>query len=539
MQTTYIFGHRNPDTDSICSSIALSYLKNSLGEKTQARAIGHLNNETKFVLDYFGVDEPQYLNDVRVRIKNIKYDKKAAINEKESIFDAYQMMQEQHITAVPIVNNEKKLIGFVTMKDLAKYLINIDSTDINTTMENLLDTIDATVVTKFSDSVNGAVMTVGIQSATFKDEIELTHHDILITGDRYRVIKYAIMSHVEMIILPLDSEINPELIDLANQEKVTIIRSHMSSFKIANRIGLSNYITSINTTPKPYVVYDDEFYGDFQNLVHKLNHTNYPVVNHKDECLGMISLSWPNDYQKQKIILVDHNTFTQSVEGIEEAEIVEIIDHHNLGAIGTMVPINFRSMPVGCTSTIIYKMFLDHKVTIPRKIAGLLLSAILSDTLLLTSPTTTEYDKNAVNNLAKTARVDIKKYGYDMIKASSSIKGLTVQQQVYQDFKSYNVGSTQIGLGQLLTLDFDEINNNMQEYVDKLESICATSTYSVVALFITDVIRNGSYIIYNKDAQNLISESFCLDKVYEGVFVNGLVSRKKQMLPAMMEILEK
>ena len=396
MKSTFIFGHRNPDTDSICSSIALSYLKNCMGSNTVPKAIGHLNNETKFVLKYFNVEEPEFLNDVRVRIKNVEYDKKAFIYQDESIYKAYNIMHDQNITAVPIIDNNKKLIGFVAMKELAKFLISGNKEHINTTLKNIVEVLDADILYKSNDLVEGNIMVAGYQSSTFHDEIKLSNNDILIVGDRFKIIDYAISSKVQMIILALNSKIDDSLLEKAIKNNVTIIRSHLSSFRIANTVSLSNYIISINNTDHPLCVFDDDYYTDFKTLTKKIKHTNYPVINHKNECLGLINLNWANEYEKQKIILVDHNNFSQSIEGIEEAEVIEIIDHHNIGSIGTSMPINFRCMTVGATATMIYQMFVEKKVLIPKHIAGLLASAIISDTVLLTSPTTTPDDIFAV-----------------------------------------------------------------------------------------------------------------------------------------------
>ena len=433
---TYIFGHRNPDTDSICSSIALSYLKNSLGEKTVPKTIGHLNNETKFVLNYFKIPEPQYLNDVKIRIKNIKYDKNIYINENSSIFDAYHIMQKQSITAIPLTNNSNKLSGFVSMKDLSKFLVEGNKMKINTSLDNIINVLNATVLTKFDDEIIGNMMLVGYQSSTFHEEVKLTNNDILIIGDRYKVIDYAIESSVKLIILALNNNLNNEYIEKAKKNKITIIKSPMSSFEIANIISLSNRIKSINNCINPVTVFDDDYYDEFQIISKKSKHTNYPVINHKGECLGLISLNHVNEYDIQNVILVDHNNYEQSVVGIEEAKIIEIIDHHNLGTIGTKVPINFRCMIVGCTATIIYKMHQESKIKLPKNIAGLLLSAILSDTLLFTSPSTTELDKQVAIKLSKIARINIDDYGYKMLKAASTISGLTVDELIYQDYKS-------------------------------------------------------------------------------------------------------
>ena len=243
-------------------------------------------------------------------------------------------------------------------------------------------------------------------------------------------------------------------------------------------------------------------------------------------------------YDKKKVILVDHNNLEQSVPGIDEAEIIEIIDHHNLGAIGTSTPINFRCMPVGCTSTILYGLFKERNVDIPKNIAGLMLSAILSDTLILKSPTTTYLDKEAVLDLSKIAGVDYETYGYQMLKAGSSIKGKSLEDIIYQDYKTYKVGNETLGISQVITMDFDELKPQLKELVEKLNQI-AKVNLSTVTLFVTDIIKDGSYVLYNDGAKHIIEDSFDLNEVEEGTFLSKMVSRKKQILPAIMEVLGK
>ena len=535
--TTFIFGHKSPDTDSVCSSIALSYLKNELGGKTVPKVLGNINNETKFVLNYFKVPVPSYLNDVRVRIKNIKYDKKAYIDEYASIDAAFKLMQKQNITAIPLVDEKKKLTGYVTLKEIAKYLINGNKEIVNTKLDNIIDTLNAKVITKFDDYVSGDILIAGLQSKTIQKEIDLSDKDILIVGDRYKVLEYAIESHIKLIILPLNINLDKKIIKKAEKNKINIIVSELDSFQIANKILLSNFIKNINTNKNPVTVHNDDYFTDFKTMTHKVNHTNYPIINNKNECLGLIRLTGPNEYEKQKVILVDHNNLAQSVDGIEEANILEIIDHHNLGAIGTSVPINFRSKPVGCTSTMIYDMFTENKISIPKNIAGLMLSAILSDTLLLTSPTTTEDDRFAAVKLANIAKVDIDTYGLEMLKAASSIEGKSVEELIKTDFKTYNVGTKTLGIGQIMTMDIDTIFENITEYVNKLNEMVDTN-YSIVVIFITDIIKNGSYVIYNEKAANIVSDSFGLKNVHQGIFLPKMVSRKKQILPAILNTID-
>ncbi len=535
--TTFIFGHKNPDTDSVCSSIALSYLKNETGGKTAPKVLGNINNETKFALEFFKVPVPSYLNDVRVRIKNIKYDKKAYISEEKSINEAFKVMQHQNITAIPLIDDKKKLTGYVTLKEIAKYLINGNKEIVHTTLDNIIETLNAKVITKFDEYISGDILIAGLQSKTIQQEIDLSPHDILIVGDRYKVLEYAIESHVRLIILPLNVNLDKKIIKKAEKNKVNIIASELDSFQIANKILLSNFVKSINLNKSPITINNEDYYTEFKNMTHRVNHSNYPVVNNKGECLGLIKLTGPNEYEKQKVILVDHNNFAQSVDGLDEANILEIIDHHNIGDIGTSLPINFRSKPVGCTSTMIYEMYKEQHVPIPKNMAGLMLSAILSDTLLLTSPTTTEDDKFAAVKLANIAKVDIDKYGMEMLKASSSIEGKSVEELIKTDFKSYVVGDKLLGISQIMTMDIEKIEENIDAYIAKLNEM-VEDKYTIVTIFITDIIKNGSYVIYNDAAAGIIQDSFGLKSIHQCMFLPKIVSRKKQIQPNIISVLE-
>lgn len=535
---TFVFGHLNPDTDSVCSSVALSYLLNEEGRNTVPKVLGHINLETKFALDYFGVKEPDYLNDTKVKIKDIKYNKKAIVHEDESIMQTFAYMQKNNITAIPLVDDKKILTGFVTLKEIAKYLIDGDKKSVNTSYDNIVKALEGASTLLYNEEISGNILVASFQSKTFQEEVSLTQDDILIVGDRYKILEYAIDSKVRLIILTGNHVLPKELLEKAKKNKINIITSKFSSFETASRITISNRIKTINMNSKPITINNKSYRTDFLSLANNEGHTNYPVINNKNECLGTLKVTNADNYERQKVIMVDHNSFSQSAIGIEEAQIVEIIDHHNLGSIGTNVPINFRSMPVGCTCTIIYNMFVERKIAIPRNIAGIMLSAILSDTMLFKSPTTTEDDIFAASKLAKLAKVNIDEYGYLMFKAASSIKGISINDLINQDFKSYSVGNRQIGISQVMTMDFNEIEKNINEYVDKLDELSSAS-YLCTVLFITDVYKNGSYVIYNKNAEHEIMDAFDLKEVYEGIYIPNLVSRKKQMLPALLEVIQK
>ena len=535
---TFIFGHRNPDTDSVASSIALSYLLNEEGENTIPKVIGHLNLETKFVLNYFKIKSPDYLNDTKVRIKDIKFNKKAWIKEDNSIASAFNYMQKQNLTAIPVVDEKKILKGLVSLKEIAKYLISGNKEMVDTSYDNIVSSLEGIGLLQFDQEIEGNLLVASYQAKTLYDEVKLSSDDIVIVGDRYKVLDYAIQSNVKLIVLTGNHELPKRLFKKAEKNKINVIYSKYDTINTVNKVILSNKIKYININTKPVTVNGKDYRTDFIGLANKTGHTNYPVINSKGECLGLLKVTSADNYVKQKVILVDHNGLEQSAIGIEEALITQIIDHHNLSSIGTNIPISFRSKPVGATSTIIYEMFTERKIAIPKDIAGLMLSAILSDTLVLKSPTTTEDDVIAVSKLAKIAKVDIEKYSYEMFKAASSIKGVGARDLINQDFKSYSVGNHQLGISQVMTMDIKEIEDNMDEYIEKLNEL-KMGNYVCVVLFITDIYKNGSYVIYNTEAEDIIKEAFNLKKVYEGVYIDNLVSRKIQMLPALLEEIEK
>lgn len=535
---TLVFGHRNPDTDSVCSAIAMSYLKNQLGENTSPRVIGHINKESQFVLNYFGIKEPEYLNNVKVQLRNVHYNKGVKLKETASIKEVVDYIQEKHCTAVPIVDDKNHLVSLITLKEIAMLFIEQSREHLNTNYDHILHALNGRKILKFHEEFDGKMVAGSYKSETFIESAQLNKDDILIVGNRAKVIKHGINCKISLLVLTNNFDLPEDLLELAKQNHISVISSSMDTYNTCNAINLSNYVKTILINRSPAVVQELDYLTDFVAEATRLGFTNYPILNKKNECLGLIRITDIGKYDKKDVILVDHNNLEQSVPGIDEANIVEIIDHHNLGAIGTSVPINFRSMPVGCTCTILYNLYKEYKINIPKEIAGLMLSAILSDTLILKSPTTTERDVEAVKNLANIAGVDYKKYGYEMLKKGSSIEGLTVEELIYQDFKSYKVGNTSLGISQVITMDFDSLKEHINEYVEKLDEI-AERDYSTVTLFITDIVENGSYVLYNTEAKHIIEDSFDLREVEEGTFIPDLVSRKKQMLPQIMETLEK
>lgn len=540
MEKVYVFGHKKPDTDSVVAAITASYYMNATHKNIKAspRVLGHLNNETKFVLKYFNVASPKYLNDVRLQIRDVNFKKDYYIDEHRSIMECYKYMLDNNTSGVPIVDNERNLLGIVTLKEIAKELINGNFEYLHTSYDNLLKTLGAREVLKFDDEIEANIMAASFRSSTFLNNIELDNNTALIVGDRHSIIEYAVMSKVKLIIVVGNGEIKLSHLKIAKENKVNIIKTPLSTFEVTKLINMSNYINTLNIRPNAVTFSMFDYLSDFNDIANKVRHTNYPIIDKDNKCLGMLRINDIVDKKKKKVILVDHNEESQSVDGLDEAEIIEVIDHHKLGTIVTTLPINFRNMAVGSTNTILYLMYKERNIDIPRDIAGLMLSAIISDTLLLKSPTTTKVDREAVLALANYLEIDYKEYGIKMFEAGSELKDKTKEEIIYHDFKLFHVEDKQIGVGQIFTTSFNYNEKDILEYQKLLDTISVNNNYVIVALFITDIIKNGSYIIYNTKSESIMSDAFGIENIKQGTYLQDVVSRKKQMIPQMIEVLE-
>ncbi len=534
MGKVYVFGHQNPDTDSVTAAISLSYLKNKLGMDTEPRVLGHINKETKYALDYFNIKEPKYLNDVKLQLKDVEYLKDTFIDKETSIKDVYEYLNEKGITGIPIVENENKYFGIVTVKDIAKELIKGDIHSLDARYDNILDVLNAEEILKFDDEIKGNILVASYRSTTFLNNIKLNKDNILIVGDRHSIIENAVNSKIKLLIVTGNGEIKDHHLKIAKENKVNVIRTNNDSFHTSKLLGLSNSISTIVRNDDSKVFKENDYYDDFIEMSKKLKHNNYPILNNKKECLGLIRITEIVKKNNKEVILVDHQEKDQSVTGLDEANILEIVDHHKIGNINTNNPINFRNMTVGSTNTILYFMYDENNIKIPKDIAGLMLSGILSDTLCLQSPTTTELDKKVVKNLASIAEVNYEEYATNMFKAGTSLEGLTKEEVIKSDFKSFPVGDNKFAIGQVFTLDIEKIFNELDKYIEKLEEINSKEDYMFTIIAITDILKNGSYVIYTKDAKKVLEGIYNVQNIKQGYYVDGLVSRKKQILPAVL-----
>ncbi len=538
MDKVYIFGHKKPDTDSVAGAISFAYLKRKLGINSEARILSEVNKETIFALNRFGFEVPKYLNDVKVELKDIKYNRDYFANQDDSIFKVYNYFMEKGITGIPLVDDYKKFIGYVSLKELANELIKGDTNEINAKFMDIVDVLNASSYYKFDDFISGNVLAVALPFAQFSDFINIYEDTILICG-RDSIIEDAVKHKAKLIIVVANKKLSKEEIDLIRYNKVNVIVTSYDTFKTSRLITLANPIKTIKRSSSAVCFGPNDYLTDFVEISNKLKHTNYPIVNSKGYCDGMLRLIDTNLITRKKVILVDHNEPSQSADGLNEADILEIVDHHNIGKISTLLPINFRNMSVGSVNTIIYTLFKENNVEIPSDIAGLMLSGIISDTLLLASPTTTELDKKIASYLAKTANVDLNSYGRELLRSGVSNDGLTINEIVYKDFKSYVAGENKFGIGQVFTTDFAEYESRINEYVDELNHIAENNDYKVACLFVTDILENNSYLLFNENAKEYLNDAYELTDIKEGEKLMGVISRKKQMVPPIMGVLEK
>ena len=534
----YVFGHKNPDTDAVTSAINLAYLKKQLGMNTVPKVLGNINNETEYVLNYFKVKKPEYLNNVKLQIKDLDYNNKHHIEDNNSIYYAYNYMTENNINNIPILNPKNEVEGIIAMKHIAKYMISGDSKILNASYENVLETLEAEQILKFDNILEGSINIAAFKNTTFIENVKIDGNSIILVGDRYKVLEHSIKNKAKLIVLTGNHDIPEDLLQLAKQNKVNIIKTSFHTYEASKMISLSNYAIQIAIKENIVSVNEEDLVSDFIATANKTKYTYFPVIDKNKKFIGNIEPTDTSKQNKKQVMLTDHNEYDQSVDGLQEAEILEIVDHHNIGSIGTMAPINFRSMPVGSSNTVLYKMYKEHNIKVPKENAGLMLSGIISDTLLLVSPTTTELDKQTAKELAEIAGVDLNKYGLEMLKAGTSLKGKTEEDILFGDFKMYEVNNKKICVTQVSTFDINDFNNSIEKYKDLLNKNAENNNYDVFAFFITDILKNGSYVYYNDSAQEIMEKAFDIKDMEQGTYLDGCVSRKKQVIPKLMRVLD-
>ena len=538
-EKVYVFGHQKPDTDSVAASISAAYLMNQKYKEYEfvPRILGKISKETSFILNRFNIDTPEFLNDVKLKVKNIGYRKDFYIHEDNSIKDAYDFITEHSTSGVPVVDYELKVKSVITLKDIAKLLVNL-STSLDTTMENILKAINGKIVNKVDDLIVGNIFLTSYRSTTFKEKEVLTQDDIVVTGDRHSIIEQAVNSKVKMIILTNGNYMKEEHLNLAIQNEINVIKTDLSIFEVIELLKLSNSLKAYKGNDV-VCLYENDFSERIEELEKKYNYTNLPVVDKDDKCLGLLRYNETFDINKIKVLLVDHNEKNQSVEGLDEADIIEIIDHHKMGNLSTDKPINLRCMTLGSTCTILYSMYKEQHINIPDDIKGIMLSAILSDTLCLKSPTTTKIDEKVVHELAKALDINYEEYALEMFKEGSDLSDKDPEDIVTQDFKRFTMDDHLIGVGQVFVTGMDAIKEKQPFLKDALESVKKAGDFYATTLFVTDILTSTSYLYYTDSFKEVLEKAFKIEELEQGYSLKDVVSRKKQIIPKIMEVYKK
>ncbi len=536
-----VIGHRNPDTDSICSAIAYAELKNKTSDLVcEARRAGKMNQETEFVLKKFGVTPPRMCTDVNPKIRDVDYRQIPGISGSTSLRKAWEIMRDQKIDTLPVTSEDNELQGVITVKDIATANMDLFDTSIlaksRTSYRNILETLGATMVVGSED----AECTTGhIRIGTATPEMlesSMEKGDIVILTNRYESQLCAIEKEASLIIICNGAKVGRTIQHIAAETGVAIMSAPCDTYAAAKLISqcapISYYMTRDDIMKFTLVTP----VADVTRVMAKVRHRYFPILDADGKYCGMISRRNIINLRKRRIILVDHNEATQAVEGFDQAEILEIIDHHRIGSLETSGPVYFRNQPVGCTATIVTQMYDENGVTIPQKTAGLLLAAILSDTLVFRSPTCTLIDVNAANRLAKIAGVDINEFANEMFEAGEKLDGKTAEEVFLQDFKVFMCGDIRFGVAQGSYMTRKNLTAAEALLKPYLEEARNKQNVEDIYMLLTDVPKEESVVICDgRYAAGVLTDGFEIQPGADGSWtLPGVVSRKKQFIPALM-----
>ena len=552
LKKTLVLGHRNPDTDSICSAICYAGFKHQLtGENYEPCRAGNVNPETQYVLDYFKLKAPRLVENVKTQVKDIEIRKTKGVSRGISLKNAWGLMQENNVVTLPCVTEEGLLEGVITIGDITKSYMNLyDSSIISkacTKYANILDTLEGSMVVGDSEAYfdRGKVLIAAANPDLMENYIE--KHDLVILGNRYESQLCAIEMEAGCIIVCEGAGVSLTIRKLAQERGCAVITTPYDTYTTARLINQSMPISYFMTKENIIEFSEEDYLDDIREIMASKRHRDFPILDSDGKYIGMISRRNLLGAKGKSIILVDHNEKSQAVEGMESADIREIIDHHRLGTVETMSPVFFRNQPLGCTATIIYQMYQDNHMEIDKTTAGLLCSAIISDTLLFRSPTCTPIDKAAGLALAQIAGLDIEKYAIDMFSAGSNLKGKSDGDIFYQDFKRFTVGNSVFGIGQITSLnavELKDLRTRMSAYTEKERE---QHEIDMMFFMLTNILTESTDLICTgQGAEQLIANAFHVkDEDMENVSgqtgivkLPGVVSRKKQLAPQIMMALQ-
>ncbi|MDY5579805.1 putative manganese-dependent inorganic diphosphatase [Porcincola intestinalis] len=548
-RTVCVIGHKNPDTDSICAAISYTYLKKQL-EKPDGRyqyvacRAGSVSAETQFVLDYFHVPQPLFIENIGTRVKDLEIRRTPGVDAKISVKDAWNLMNTQNVFTLPITDAESHLQGLITINDIAKsYMDENDSAIVSvarTPYRNIMETLDAEMVVGDPEAsfTEGKVVIAAANPDVMENYIN--PHDMVILGNRYESQLMSILAGAGCIVVCLGAPVSKTIQHMAKEKGTTILVTPLDTYTVARLINQSMPIDFFMKSDNLITFHLGDFTDQIKEIMSKKRYRDFPVLDKRGAYIGTISRRNLLNARKRALILVDHNEVSQAVDNVENAEILEILDHHKIGTLQTINPVFFRNQPVGSTSTIVYEMYRENNVEIPKTIAGLLASAILSDTLIFRSPTCTMMDRMAAEHLAKIAGIEPEEYARKMFRAGSDLKNRTPEEIFYTDFKTFEVNEETIGIGQITSMDEEELSDIRDRIKPFIEKAYEQHGLSLAFFMLTNIIDESTTMIcYGKHAQELLESAFGVAVEDHIAKMPGIVSRKKQVVPVIMAELNK
>ena len=541
----YVIGHKNPDTDSICSAIAYADIKNRT-DKTKtyvARRAGQINEETEYVLKRFGVRAPGYLPNAGTQVKEIEIHEVPSVPGTISVKKAYSMMKNNNVVTLPITSPDNDLQGVITVSDIAEsYMDSYDSHVMSlarTQYRSIADTLDGSVIVgnEHGYFIRGKVVVGAFHPDTMENYIE--KDDLVILGNRAEDQLCAIEMDASCIIVGLGAKVTKTIQKFAEEKCCVIISSPHDTYTIARLINQSIPVKYLMRRSNLITFNTEDFLDDIKEVMKNQRHRDFPILNKKGKYVGTISRRNLIGNAGKKLILVDHNEESQAVDNVKEAEILEIIDHHRLGSLETMAPVMFRNEPVGCTGTIMYEIYKEKELEIAPNIAGLLCAAIISDTLMFRSPTCTFLDKAAAEALADIAGISIPEFASEMFRAGSNLKDKSPEEIFYQDFKKFIMGDVTFGVGQITSLDAGELESIKEQLLPQMESECGKHGIEMVFFMLTNIVAESSELLCaGNGAREKMISAFDLKGNPEMIELKGVVSRKKQLVPTLVSALQ-
>lgn len=543
MGKVYVVGHKNPDTDSICSAIAYANLKKEVtGEEYVARRAGQINEETHYVLEKFGADAPPLLTNVKLQVKDMDIHNIEGVAPNVSIKDTWAKMKENTIKTMPVLKDDE-LIGVISTGDIATSYMDVYGSTIlskaKTQYKNIINTLDGTLLTgnEHGYFAKGKVTIAASNPDLMAEFIE--KDDLVILGNRYETQECAVDIDASCIVVCQGADVSEELIQKADEKSIVIISSPHDTFTAARLINQSIPVKHFMSSGPLTVFHMNDYVEDIKEVMTKKKFRDFPILDRHGRFKGFISRRRFMDVSKKRVILVDHNEKSQAVDGIEEADIIEIIDHHRLGNIETMGPVFFRNQPVGCTATIVSQMYEENGVEISNFMAGLLCAAIISDTLMFRSPTCTPLDEQMARKLANFADIDIEEMAKEMFNAGSSLKGKSAEDICFQDFKQFTVNDTIFGVGQINSMSKEELQELKEVLTSYLPKVLKEHNIQMVYFMLTDILDESTEVLCcGHNSKEYITDAFDLPQDLDPMVLKGVVSRKKQLIPALVGALQ-